>query len=320
MSTSVRTKSEYLERLRDLLPYRESRRILEEVDGLLQDRMDAEKAQDGISPEDAERRAIAALGPAETLAEQLVQPAIRVDLGTRRTFSRMLAVTFATHLLLSIVLTVAGTSGPAIPGLLAPLPTGPLAATLSAVLSVLLMDTGGLFLLFALLGKGKAPALLPALHLRPSWSRRDAALALVLLGLMALILHPFRDQIFAVRDGDHLVGILAPDLIALLPFVDVALVLLAVRQVVILKAGGEHVLAIVVDALASLALAAVLVVAATRPELVVFPRGSVGQRTAQVLSDLTTRVLMLVFLGAALFLTVRFVKRLLRVRQWAAQR
>ena len=37
--------------------------------------------------------------------------------------------------------------------------------------------------------------------------------------------------------------------------------------------------------------------------------------TARVLEDLVTRVFLLIFIGAALFLVVRFVKRLLRLRQ-----
>ena len=54
MSATVKTRTDYIERLRDLLPYRDSARILEEVDGLLQDRMEAEAA-DGASAVEAER-------------------------------------------------------------------------------------------------------------------------------------------------------------------------------------------------------------------------------------------------------------------------
>ncbi len=315
MTTKAPRKSEYLERLRDLLPYRDGSRIVEEVDGLIEDRIEAEREGGATSEDDAERRALDALGPAEHLAAELVTPPITVDLATRRTFTRLLAITFAVHLLLSIVLTVAGTGGAAIPGLLGPLPREPFAALVTSALSIFLVDTGGLFLVFALLGRGKAPRHLPVPRLRVATSRRDAVTALVLLGLVVLILHPFRDHVFAVRDGERMVPILAPDLVSLMPFVDVALGLLAARQLAILLAGAERVTGVLADALASIALAAVLLLAATRGELVRFPEVSLGHRGALLLSDLTTRVLLLVFVGAALFLTVRFVKRCLRLRQ-----
>lgn len=319
MSAPVDTRTEYLEKLRDLLPYRDGRRILDEVDTLIQDRMDAEMAAGGAPVAEAERRALEALGPAERLAEELsVAPAISIDLATRRTFVRLLATTFVVHLLLSIVLTVAGSSGPAIPGILHPVTTQPLGALISSVLSILLVDTGALFLIFALFGRGKAPPQLPTPRLRSAASRRHAVLALVLLGLVALILHPFRDQIFAIRDGDHMVGILADPLVALLPFVDVVLGLLALRQVAILVAGGEHPFEVAVDALATLGLAVVLAVAATRPELVRFPEGTLGKSAAASLSELMTRVLLLVFVAGALFLAAHFVKRAFRLRQLIA--
>lgn len=319
MSTTVKTRSDYIERLRDLLPYRDSARILREVDGLLRDRMDAE-AEGGATAAEAEQRAVSALGPAETLAEELLAPAIRVDLATRRTFTRMLAVTFAVHLLLSIVLTVAGTSGAAIPGLLGPLPTQPLAAVFSGALSIFLIDSGALFLLFALLGRGKAPAMLPALQLRAQTSRADSVFGLVLLVLLALVFHPFRDAIFALRTPDGLVPILSPAVVALLPLLDIVLGLFAVRLIINLARGRETVAAVAVDALASLALAVLLVLVATRGELVVFPADVLGQGPARVFGDLLTRVLMLVCLAAALFLTVRVVKRGIRVRQLLAER
>ncbi len=51
----------------------------------------------------------------------------------------------------AIVLTAAGGGGPAVPGLLAPLPRSPLGAVLSSVISIALVDTGALFLIFAAL-------------------------------------------------------------------------------------------------------------------------------------------------------------------------
>ena len=53
-----------------------------------------------------------------------------------------------------------------------------------------------------------------------------------------------------------------------------------------LVAGGEHVVGVAVDALASLALAAVLVLVATRGELVAFPEDAMGRQPAAVFGDL----------------------------------
>jgi len=315
MNTAPPTRTDFIEQLRDLLPSKEARRIIEDVDGLLQDRMEVEQQERGASPEEAERIAVEALGSAEELATQLIRAPLKVDFTTRRLFVRLLAITFAVHLLLAIVLTAAGGDGPALPGLLGPLSTQSLGGVFTGVLSIALIDTGALFLVFALIGRGKAPAGLPALRLRTATSRRDAALGLVLLALIWLILHPFRNEVFALRSGDKLVGFLADDLVAVLPVFDVALVLFAIRQIVILVGWGEHPLGVLADALASLALAVGLVLAATRPETIRFPKGVLAPATAQTLEDLVTRVFLLVFIGAALFLVVRFVKRLLRLRQ-----
>ncbi|MHC5012701.1 MAG: hypothetical protein ACYTG6_17435, partial [Planctomycetota bacterium] len=119
----------------------------------------------------------------------------------------------------------------------------------------------------------------------------------------------------AVRDGDRIVGILSPELTALLPFVYVVLGLFAVRQVLFLVSHGEHPAGIAADALASLALAVLFVAAATRGEIVHLPTETLGQAATAVLEDLVTRVFLLVFLVGALMLTVRFVKRLLRLRE-----
>ena len=315
MTTATPTRTDYMEQLRDLLPSREARRIIEDVDGLLLDRMEVEQKENGASPEEAERIAIEALGTPEELATQLTSAPLQIDFTTRRLFVRLLAITFAVHLLLAIVLTVAGGEGPSMPGLLGPLSTETLGGIFTGVLSIALIDTGALFLIFALVGRGKVPAGLPSLRLRTATSRRDAALGLVLLALIALILHPFRDEVFAIRSGDKLVGFLSPDLIEVLPVFDVALALFAIRQIVILVGWGEHPVGVLADALASLVLAVGLVLAATRPDLILFPEGVLAPETAKALEDLVTRVFLLVFIGAALFLVVRFVKRLLRLRQ-----
>ena len=318
MTPTMKTRTDYIERLRDLLPYRDSARILEEVDGLLQDSMEAE-TESGASPNEAEARAVQALVPAEHLAEQLLAPAVRVDLATRRTSSRMLAVTFAVHLLLAIVLTVAGTGDAGIPSLLGPLPTSSLAAVFGGVLSIFFMDAGALFLLFALLGRGKAPSMIPTLKLHAPTNKRDSVFGLVLVALLALVFHVFRDAIFALQTPEGLVPILAPAVIELLPLLDLVLVLVAARLMLNLAPGREHVAGVALDALASLALAVFLVLVATRSELVVIPESTLGRQSATTFGGLLTRVLMLVSLAAALFLTVRFVKRVIRARQLLGQ-
>lgn len=314
MNAPVPSRAAYLDRLCDFLPTREAARILEEVDGLIGDRMEAVLAETDVSADEAERQAVAALGPADVLAGRLVNVSISVDLATRRQYVRMLAILFAVHLVLSIVLTVAGGRGPTIPGLLGPLPTSGTTAIISSVLAILLMDVGVLFLAYALLGRGKAPSLLPEVQLRTAVSRRDAALSLVLLALVALILHPLRDQVFAVREGDQLVGFLSPDLLHILPVVDVALAFFALAQVILLVR-GEHATAVAADALGSFVLAGALVLAVTQNELVCFSEQALGKGTANLLEDLVTRVFLLLFVLGALFLTIRFVKRALRFRQ-----
>lgn len=314
------SRAEYLERLRDLLPPRDADRIVRDVEGLLLDRMDAEQAEGGATPEEAERRAVTALGSPEVLAEQLVSDPVHVDLATRRSFLRLLAVVFAVHLFLDIVLTVAGGKEAVFPGLLGPFPTRPVGALFSAVLSVFLADVGALFCLFALLGPHRAPALLPDLDLRTRATRRSAVATLILLALVALILHPFRDTIFAVRTPDRLVGFLTSDVLQVLPVFDAGLVLLALRQVLLLSRGGERMPEVVLDALASLVLAAGLVLVAAGGDLVSFPDEALGHGAAETLSDLVTRAFLLVFVVAALFLTVRFVKRAIRVRRLALAR
>jgi hypothetical protein len=314
MRSAARTA--YLDRLRDLLPYRDGARILTEVEGLLEDRIEAER--DAHGEREAERRALEALGPPESLAEGLTAP-VRLDLATRRAFARLLAVTFAAHLVLSVVLTVAG-GGRAIPGLLGPLPLEPLAAVFSGVLSLFLVDTGAVFLLFVLLGRWKGSAAMPALRLRETVRPRDAALGLVLLGLLGLILHPFRDAIFAVRTPRGMVPFLAPDLVALVPGATAVLGLFVLRQVLVLRAGGDSPGAVIVDAVACLVFAALLVLAATRAELVRLPSDALGEAAAHALSDLATRVLLFVFVVAALMLAVRFVQRLMRLREILLER
>lgn len=317
MTSPGASRTEYLEALREHLPVREASRVLAEVDGLIQDRVEAALEEPGVTAEAAERRALEALGSPETLAAQLVDAPLCIDLATRRTFLRLLGGTFAAHLVLSIVLTVAGEDAATIPGLLGPLRTQPWGAAISSLLAILLLDAGALFLLFAIFGRGKAPKGLPRLHLTAPVSRRDGVLGLLLLGLVALILHPLRDQVFAVHADGALVGFLSSDFVRILPVVDAALALFAVRQVLLIRSGRETPWSVGADALGTLVLAVGLLLAANRPQIVAFPSASLGS-TAAVLEDLVTRVFLLVFVAAALFLAVRLVKRLFRLRQLMA--
>lgn len=312
MSLSHPDTRAYLERLRDLLPPRDAARVLADVESLILDRAEAAEAE-GVSPAEAERRALAHLGAPERLADTLVDAPLTLGLSTRRAFTRWLLVVAACHLLLSILLTVGHAEGPAIAGLLAPLPTAPWTSTLTAALGVVLLDTGLVFLAFVLLGSRGARAGLPPLRLAPSWTRPEALRGLLLLALLALLAHPLRDTVFAVRHGGQPHPFLAPDLVALLPWLDVALGLCALRYLLVL-AGRPGAPALAVDALAGVATIVLLVLASTRSEVVRLPSHVLGPETAHVLSDLITRAFLVVFVGAALLLSVRVVKRVVRLR------
>lgn len=303
----------YLERLRDLLPAREAGRVLSDVEGLILDRAEAAQGE-GLLPADAERRALLHLGAPERLADTLVDAPWTVPLSTRRSFVRWLLVLTVGHLLLSVLLTLARAEGPAIPGLLGPLPVAPWTATLTGALGVLLTDVGLLLVLFLTLGARGGGAGLPALRVAPAWTRADALRGLALVGLLALLAHPLRDTVFAVRHAGVLHPFLAPDLLALLPWADLALGLVGLRYLLVL-AGRDGTPALAADALAAAAGIVLLLLASTRSEVVRLPSVVLGPDTAHVLSDLTTRAFLVVFVGAALLLGVRLVKRLLGLRR-----
>jgi hypothetical protein len=317
----VSARAEYLERLRDLLPPRDADRVVEEVDGLVLDRMEAIQREDGTGEVEAERRAIAALGAPETLADQIVGGGVRIDVGTRRAFVRWLALLFTAHLVLAVVLTVAKADAPAVAGLLGPIPMSPAAATVTTVLSIFLIDAGLLLFAFALLGGPRATARLPRLRIRPSQSRRDAVGALLLLGLAAAVIHaPLRDAVFALRSRGRVEPILGEEVVRLVPFADVVLALFAARQVLILLGRGRSMTAVAIDALASIAAAALLVVASTSHAVVQLPHESLGPEAALLWGDLLTRILLVVLVAAALFLAVRFVQRVMLLRELALRR
>jgi hypothetical protein len=316
-SSTPKTRTEYLERLRDLLPPKEAPRILADVEGLLLDRMEAAEKDQGLAPPDAERRAVQALGSPEALADQLVSSPLQLDRTTRRAFVLWFAVVLAGHLLLSIVLTAAGGAGAGIPGLLGPLDRSSIPALLSGLLAIVLMDAGAVLLCFVFLGRGRVPSGLPRLGLSPAWSRRDSALALVLLSLVAvLLLEPVRDAILAVRYAGRTHPLVSPDAAALVPWAYAVLGLHAVRHLMIFARRGEGAAAVATDAVASLATVALLVLVSTR-DLARLPEG-MGRETAAVLADLLARVFLVVLVGSAFLLSVRAVKRILRLRDLLA--
>jgi hypothetical protein len=317
MTSAPPTRDQYLERLRDLLPAREAPRIVEEVDSLLLDRMEAEQREPSVSADEAERRALRSLGTPEELAERLSAAPFRIDLATRRAFVRTVAVVFAGHLLLAVVLTAARAEAPALPGLLAPLPRAPLTALFGAVLGLFLTDLGGVLAVYLLLGRGR-PRHAPSLpRLASSVSRRDSLVALSLLAVLAAIFHaPLRDQVFAVRHAGRAHPLLGDELLRLLPLLDVVLGLFALRHVWLLVRRRDGVVSVGLDALATLATTSLFVLACTRSDLLRLPP-SLDSATAAILADLGTRALLLVFVAAALFSAIRFVHRLLLLRRVA---
>jgi hypothetical protein len=313
----------YLERLRDLLPAREAPRVVREVEALVLDRAEAEMAG-GVALDESERRALLHLGSPEALADSLVEAPLQIGVATRKAFGRWFAVLVAVHLLLALLLTIAKSEAAAIPGLLAPLPRHPWWATVSAVVGIVLTDLGLLLALFALLGGLRGRSRLPALALAAApWTKGVAVRGLVLIALLAVLAHPLRDTVFAVRRGGQLVPFLAPDLLALWPWVDAVLGLCALRCLLVLLGPGagsesQQKAALVVDVLASLAGITLLILASTRSEVVRLPEDVLGAEPAHVLGDLITRAFLVVFVGAALLLTIRVVKRILRLRQLVA--
>jgi hypothetical protein len=304
----------YLDRLRDVLPPRRADDVVPEVASLIDDRVQAGE-EDGLDRHAATERALAALGPPEALAADLGGESVTIGLATRRAFTRTLSALFCAHLLLSIVLSMVGASAHLLPGLVGPLPRGGFLEVTIGVLGVLFTDAGLLLVVFALLGRERAPALLPRLRLRMPGTRRDAALSLVLLTLVALLLHPFRETLLAVGQGTERTPFLSPDAVALLPVADALLFLFALRNVFLLIAGGERLESVAADALASLAGVALAALVLTRDQLVRLPSPPLSETQALAFSTLLYRVAMVVAFLAGLFLAVRFSKRALRVRE-----
>ena len=314
-----RQVADYLDRLRDVLPRREAPDVVAEVSALISDRLEADGGA-AATPE-AARRALMALGSPESLASSLVGGGTTIDLATRRAFTRMLAVVFAAHLLLAIVLTVIGRDATLVPGLVSALPREGWLGVLLGVASVFLVDVGLLVVLFALFGRRRSPEILQRLQLRMPVRRRDAIASIVLLGLVAVLANvpTFRDALFSIGGDAGRVPILAPDVVALLPAADAVLFLFALRLALQILAGGERVESVAVDGLAALAGAAFCVLLMTRTQLVELPTSAgLSASQARLFSDLILRVVMVVCFVASLILVTRFAKRCLRLRQLLA--
>ncbi len=306
----------YLDRLEELLPAKEASRVREEVEALIQDRIEEElERSPEIDEAEAEQAALAALGPAETLADDLVSSPLTISLATRRTFVRSLAAVFCCHLLLSVALTFAGAKWDSIPGILAPLPEEPFAAVFLGVITIFLIDTGALLCVFVAIGRAAPDKLRPSTPLHAGWTRRGAIEGLVLLGLMAILVNLFLDAVFSVRHGNEMRPFLAEDLKGLVPCINGVLALFAIQPLLTLRGMGHGVLGTASDGIASLS-ASALLVAATRGNLVQMPTSDKLMRdAADVVTNLIERVFLVVFLLGALLLMLRFVSNALRLRR-----
>lgn len=310
--------TDYLERLRDVLPAKQASSVLAEVSALIEDRVELEG---GSAVAGAVDRALGALGPPERLAAALTGETVSGDAARRVAFGRLVPLVFAAHLVLAIVLTVVGAGTAFVPGIVGALPTSSPVATGFGVLGIFFIDVGIVAVGLTLLGRERVPSLLHRLRLEMPGTRRDAALALVLLALVALLVNvpSFRDALFALGTGEHRSPILAPEVLALVPVLDVVLALFAVRNVLLVVSGGERVASLAVDAVASLAAAGAAVLVMTRTELVRIPTGvGLTEAQARTFADLLLRVGFVVCLLGAVLLVARAVRRGLRIRELLA--
>lgn len=309
MNRITEEREAWLARLLDLLPSKDTRRVRAEVEAMIADRVEGELArQENLSGLEAQQLALEALGDPELLAERLVDKPLHVPLTMRRFFARALAVLFSGHLLLSIVLTVAGAKDSTHPTLLGPIPTQPASATLLAVVGIFLLDAGAV-LTFLWITRQRGVLLdsrhlpLPAPH-----NVKNAWQGLVLVALFAVILNWFVESIFAIRSGLEMVCFLSTDVRSLLPWVNVLLALQAVRCTLVLLHARPS-LTVGLDALGSILGAGMLVLVASQPTLVTLPTGSLGPDAAATLGQLLDRVLLFVCVMAALYLVARGVRR-----------
>jgi hypothetical protein len=94
--------------------------------------------------------------------------------------------------------------------------------------------------------------------------------------------------------------------------------LFAIRHLILLVQGGEKVLGVLADALASLAGAGLAVLAMTRDELVRLPAPPLTEDQARTLGDLLFRILLVVAFVAGVGLAIRFAKRVMRLKDLLA--
>lgn len=317
MSDVLSPREDYLQRLEDLLPTAEVTRIREDVDALIHDHVAGVQAADPeMAAAEAERRAVAALGSPERLAEELgVAISMSIPPSVRRAFVRALAVFFAGHIFLSIILTAAGAESPAMAGLLMPLPKGPFVAVLMSVVTIFLIDAGTMLVLFCAMGARRSGSSFPHLAARDLWTRKAARQGLLLLALLAVVFNFLLDPIFSVQQGSEWTPFLSTSLKQLVPYVNVVLVLLAFRHVLTLTGRGGSPAGIAADALAALSGCVLLTLAALSDEMVQMPVESLGKNGARVLDSLVERVFLLVFIVAALMLLARFVRQVLRLQR-----
>ncbi len=311
MTTGV--LDDYLTRLADLLPAAEASRIVGEVREMILDRAEAISTEHpDLDPAAAEAQAVAAWDSPEVLADQLSGASVTIGQATRRTFWRSLWMLFAGHLALAIVLTVAGGDAAAVPGFLGPLPTTTWIATVLGVLSVFCIDLGALLLVFMLMLRSRSRRRLPRLAQQQRWTRRDGIKGLLLMVLLGVIFNVLLDSIFALRGSEGLQPFLGEDLKSLLPWLNAVLALFALRYLLIALGRADSLGAGIANTLASLGAALLAILAATRADLVVLPEGGLSADARDVLEDVMERVFLLVFVVAALFLAVRFVKSAMR--------
>jgi hypothetical protein len=286
--------------------------VVDEVRSLVEERVEHEGGDAATTA-----RALEALGPPETLAAKIEGEGFAVSRTLRRTFVRTLASVFAAHAMLAIVLSAIPGHGALVPGLVGPLPRESVFATVAGLFGILFCDLGFLVALFAVLGRDRAQRL-PTLRLRMPGTRRDGALSLVLIALVAVLLHPLRSRVFAVEGTDGVTPIFPDEVVALLPLFDAMLGLFALRGVLLLAGGRERVESVAADALAALCGAVLAGMLLTRDQLVTLP-ASLGKDQGLVLEDLLRRAFLVAIFVCGVGLAIRFAKRVLRLRELVAR-
>ena len=297
--------SHYLTELADLLPAREARRVRDDVSAMILDRADALRDADpNMDAETAELRALDALGTPAQLAEQLAEHPVRVPWATVRAFQRTLWIVVPCHLLLAILMTVAGADGRAAGGMMGPIPAAPWPATLMAILKIALVDVGALTVLYWFLRRRSSDWRGARTPLRIT-SKQETISSLVLIALLAVIVNGLVPRIFAVDVGGATQTFLSGPVLALLPYCNLILAAFAGRDLFRLFRHGGARAPVLLDAAASLGGGALMLVAASRPSLVEMPELPLGAATSGALGELLTRVFLLLLLVGALAAVAR---------------